>query len=361
MSLSIIGCVVNGPGEALYTDVGFTGGGAGSGMVYLNGKMAHKQLNTGMVDEIVQPGPPPLRHRRWNRLNRPSRRPSTWATKGTDRRCGALMIRRFKLAALALSLAFTPLTPALAQSPAAVAAADAAAFAAGESHVELVAPDRRKIDVTVWQAADERGVVVFSHGFNGSPAAYARILSTWVADGFTVVAPLHVDSLRHPDHADYNNQSAFMTRIVDLALTRDFVRQTRAGKPIMAAGHSFGSLMSLIEAGAGDLPGLISPNTYTGLHTPTLMITGTGDLVPGYVTDWTGHRGPFDRSAPGDKMLLVVDGGDHSLVRNADADDFALIARTTTDWLQAYGLDDAAARARLAAETAPDGVTLERR
>ncbi|MGV9007585.1 MAG: flavodoxin-dependent (E)-4-hydroxy-3-methylbut-2-enyl-diphosphate synthase [Brevundimonas sp.] len=54
MSLSIIGCVVNGPGEALYTDVGFTGGGAGAGMVYLNGKMAHKQANAGMVDEIVQ-------------------------------------------------------------------------------------------------------------------------------------------------------------------------------------------------------------------------------------------------------------------------------------------------------------------
>ena len=37
MSLSIIGCVVNGPGEALMTDVGFTGGGAGSGMVYWAG------------------------------------------------------------------------------------------------------------------------------------------------------------------------------------------------------------------------------------------------------------------------------------------------------------------------------------
>ena len=34
MSLSIIGCVVNGPGEALMTDVGFTGGGSGHGMVY---------------------------------------------------------------------------------------------------------------------------------------------------------------------------------------------------------------------------------------------------------------------------------------------------------------------------------------
>ncbi len=42
MSLSIIGCVVNGPGEALMTDLGFTGGGAGSGMVYVAGKQSHK-------------------------------------------------------------------------------------------------------------------------------------------------------------------------------------------------------------------------------------------------------------------------------------------------------------------------------
>ncbi|WP_306006223.1 flavodoxin-dependent (E)-4-hydroxy-3-methylbut-2-enyl-diphosphate synthase [Aquicoccus porphyridii] len=54
MSLSIIGCVVNGPGEALMTDVGFTGGGAGSGMVYLAGKQDHKQGNEGMIDHIVE-------------------------------------------------------------------------------------------------------------------------------------------------------------------------------------------------------------------------------------------------------------------------------------------------------------------
>ena len=53
MSLSIIGCVVNGPGEALMTDVGFTGGGKGSGMVYVAGKPDHKQDNDGMVDHIV--------------------------------------------------------------------------------------------------------------------------------------------------------------------------------------------------------------------------------------------------------------------------------------------------------------------
>ena len=54
MSLSIIGCVVNGPGEALMTDVGFTGGGKGSGMVYLAGKPDHKMDNARMVDHIVE-------------------------------------------------------------------------------------------------------------------------------------------------------------------------------------------------------------------------------------------------------------------------------------------------------------------
>ncbi len=54
LSLSIIGCVVNGPGEALMTDIGFTGGGAGHGMVYLAGKQSHKLENKAMVDHIVE-------------------------------------------------------------------------------------------------------------------------------------------------------------------------------------------------------------------------------------------------------------------------------------------------------------------
>jgi (E)-4-hydroxy-3-methylbut-2-enyl-diphosphate synthase len=53
LSLSIIGCVVNGPGEALMTDLGFTGGGKGSGMVYVAGRPDHKLDNEAMVDHIV--------------------------------------------------------------------------------------------------------------------------------------------------------------------------------------------------------------------------------------------------------------------------------------------------------------------
>jgi (E)-4-hydroxy-3-methylbut-2-enyl-diphosphate synthase len=60
MSLSIIGCVVNGPGEATQTDIGFTGGGSlgnktgGHGMVYLGGKQAYKLDNDRLVDHIVE-------------------------------------------------------------------------------------------------------------------------------------------------------------------------------------------------------------------------------------------------------------------------------------------------------------------
>ncbi|MEL6608507.1 MAG: flavodoxin-dependent (E)-4-hydroxy-3-methylbut-2-enyl-diphosphate synthase [Pseudomonadota bacterium] len=54
MSLSIIGCVVNGPGEALMTDVGFTGGGNGRGMVYLAGAKSHAMDNDKMIDHIVE-------------------------------------------------------------------------------------------------------------------------------------------------------------------------------------------------------------------------------------------------------------------------------------------------------------------
>lgn len=54
MTLSVIGCVVNGPGEAEQTDIGFTGGGAGSGMVYLSGLTDHKISNDRIVDHLVE-------------------------------------------------------------------------------------------------------------------------------------------------------------------------------------------------------------------------------------------------------------------------------------------------------------------
>lgn len=54
MSLSILGCVVNGPGEARETDIGLTGGGAGKHMVYLRGVTDHTVQDEDMLDHIVR-------------------------------------------------------------------------------------------------------------------------------------------------------------------------------------------------------------------------------------------------------------------------------------------------------------------
>jgi (E)-4-hydroxy-3-methylbut-2-enyl-diphosphate synthase len=53
LTLSIIGCVVNGPGEALMTDLGVTGGGNGRHMVYAAGKTDHTVEGEGMIEHIV--------------------------------------------------------------------------------------------------------------------------------------------------------------------------------------------------------------------------------------------------------------------------------------------------------------------
>ncbi len=54
ITLSIMGCVVNGPGEARETDIGLTGGGAGTHLVYLAGIADHKIDDDGLVDHIVE-------------------------------------------------------------------------------------------------------------------------------------------------------------------------------------------------------------------------------------------------------------------------------------------------------------------
>ena len=54
MTLSIIGCVVNGPGEAAQTQIGLTGGGQGTNMVYLSGISHHKVASKNIISHIVK-------------------------------------------------------------------------------------------------------------------------------------------------------------------------------------------------------------------------------------------------------------------------------------------------------------------
>ena len=53
ITLSIISCVVNGPGEAALTDIGITGGGKGSNMLYLKGIQKEKLGNAEIISKVV--------------------------------------------------------------------------------------------------------------------------------------------------------------------------------------------------------------------------------------------------------------------------------------------------------------------
>ena len=53
ITVSIIGCVVNGPGEARLTDIGLTGGGKDTHQIYLSGMADHRLQNGDLVDHVV--------------------------------------------------------------------------------------------------------------------------------------------------------------------------------------------------------------------------------------------------------------------------------------------------------------------
>jgi (E)-4-hydroxy-3-methylbut-2-enyl-diphosphate synthase len=54
ITVSIIGCVVNGPGEARETDIGLTGGGRGTHQIYLSGMADHRLSNGDIVEHVVE-------------------------------------------------------------------------------------------------------------------------------------------------------------------------------------------------------------------------------------------------------------------------------------------------------------------
>jgi (E)-4-hydroxy-3-methylbut-2-enyl-diphosphate synthase len=54
LTVSVIGCVVNGPGEARETDIGLTGGGNGTHQIYLSGLTDHRLKDADIVDHLVE-------------------------------------------------------------------------------------------------------------------------------------------------------------------------------------------------------------------------------------------------------------------------------------------------------------------
>lgn len=248
----------------------------------------------------------------------------------------------------------------------------------------------RDVDLVVVRPAAAKGVILFSHAAGAAPQAYAALFDLWSKAGFMVVAPLHVDSLKHPRVADYTLQTAFPVRIADLAAAGGLIANIAPGLPVAAAGHSYGSLGALIRAGAlesmihgrdpstktvltfsspGVIPGLIGPDAYAGVTVPTLMITGDLDVVPGFIPDAKAHLVPFETSPRGEKYAWIGKGVDHffgNAIIGAGKDPgqtaaFDQAAALSVVFLRATLLGDASAKTALAAQASTPTAEFRRR
>lgn len=190
-------------------------------------------------------------------------------------------------------------------------------------------------------------LVVFSHGAFAAPGRYAAMLEPLAGAGLIIIAPTHVDSevfgaANRPPHAmTWTTRNADMglalqadvaldDRLASLGLAAD---RTRA----VAMGHSYGALIAQLLGGAvaiepegaavdrrqaniaavvawsppGPLPGLMTADGWRSLTAPTLTLTGTADVLPGFIDDWQAHRASFDHAPQGQRMLWVGEGVDH--------------------------------------------------
>lgn len=222
--------------------------------------------------------------------------------------------------------------------------AAAAALMAGSAYaaaapgvIRLTAPGGREVIVTEWTPKGRpRGIILFSHGAASSPRYYDRIIGPWVSAGWRVLAPLHVDSLEHPDTKKYAGLASWKARVEDMRLLVAHIGDA----PYVGAGHSYGGLTATMMGGAQPvvpeglslpliprlakaviafsppptIPVLVTPEGYGKLAVPAIVQTGTLDLLPGttQADGWKAHLAAFDAAAPGgNRYGLVVEGANH--------------------------------------------------
>jgi alpha-beta hydrolase superfamily lysophospholipase len=237
------------------------------------------------------------------------------------------------------------------------------------AEVTLQVTSQRATVMDTWVPDKVKGVVLFSTGHGSWPEKYDAIATAWKAAGFAVIAPVHVDSLHYPDRDRFTREASFGERIADMKAASAYAARLWPGKPVIAAGHSFGTLTALCLGGGlahlgnfrdptvkavlgfsspGRIPGLIGPDAYAGDTLPVMIVTGDQDTVPGLVTDWHDHLLPIQTSPAGNKLAVTYHGAAHELIGHPDDANYASAVSVSTDFLKAYGLGDRLAMKRLA-------------
>ena len=282
-------------------------------------------------------------------------------------------MKTMKLLALGAALAIS--------GCAAVDAPPVAPVAMAQMPTSISAADGREIPLTIVPANETRGVLIVSHGGNSDPASMEPLLRQLAARGFTAIMPTHTDSVKMPADRQTDLRGAFPTRIADLQAANALAKQRFPGVPVALLGYSYGSLSAIVGGGAfesampgridgakavvmfstpGPIPGLSTmPGAYSAVDVPTLLVTGTKDVVPGFVPDPALHLTYFDGLPAGDHTAFVVKDATHGFFKEEAG--FDRVRPLVIDFLASRVLGDAAAGRRFDAVASSELMEVRRR
>jgi|GEM_PF-1346748 len=212
----------------------------------------------------------------------------------------------------------------------------------------ILTSEEREVDVVLFYpktGCEDCHLIVFSHGAYAAPDRYDVLLRAWAGQGYIIAAPLHVDSENYKNRAQFDQNSHLRLRVEDIERMLENLLTVPQKKGVafsfsgdyVAAGHSFGAYVAQIIAGAHarkgagvdfdndgnnpiaviaispppEIPGAIDTDGWSSIDAPMLVVTGTEDVLPGFVDDWRGHLDSYEAAPAHLAYAAIFDGMDH--------------------------------------------------
>jgi dienelactone hydrolase len=195
-------------------------------------------------------------------------------------------------------------------------------------------------------------LIVWSHGFGGSPRGYVGFSSWWASHGYVVIKPAHADSGKLPAMKSIDEiwgsqtPADWRNRVDDVKFVLDSIPQLEEKYPelkgkidaahVGVGGHSYGAYTAMLIGGVKTFPGgmsyadprvkaviAMSPQgpgadrglteeSFATLSVPALFLTGTLDRGANESETPEWRRRAFELSPAGDKYLVVLKGARHA-------------------------------------------------